>query len=86
MRGKRALLLLIFILFLALPVTDMDWTKYMENSGSATEDLLTNLTEEEIKRSIEGKYRDGIVGNFDYFINRGYPSGCTRAVGDTGSG
>jgi hypothetical protein len=86
LKGKRALLPLVFILFIALPSANTDWIKYAENSGSTAGDLLTNPIEEEINRSYEGKYRDGVVDNFDYFINPGYPAGCTRTAVNTGSG
>ncbi|KKH46734.1 hypothetical protein [Methanosarcina sp. 1.H.A.2.2] len=84
--GKRALLLLVFILFIVLPAANIDWIKCMEKSGSAAGDLPTDLTEGEINRSNDGKYRDGVVDNFDYYLNPGYPAGFTHATGNRGSG
>ena len=86
MKGKRALLPLAFIVFIALPFANTDWIKYAGNSGSTDGDLVTNPIEGEINRNYDGKYRDGVVDNFDYFINPGYPADCTRAAVNTGSG
>jgi hypothetical protein len=86
LRYKRALLLFAFILFLAFPAANVDWIRYMENSGSAAGDLTTNLTDGEINQSNDGKYRDGVIDNFDYFLNPGYPAGFTHNGENTGSG
>ena len=58
----------------------------MENSGPAAADLPTDLTEGEITNSNDGKYRDGVVDNLDYFVNPEYPSGFIHAAGNTGNG
>ena len=86
MRYKRALLLFAFILVLAFPAANIDWIRHMENSGSAAGDLTTDLTEGEINHSNTEKYRDGVIDNFDYFLNPGYPSEFTHAGENTGSG
>ncbi|MDD3246294.1 MAG: hypothetical protein PHF18_05500 [Methanosarcina sp.] len=82
MRFKRALLPFVFILFLVLPATNIDWIKCMENSDSAAVDLPTELTEGELTNGNDGKYRDGVIDNFDYFVNPGYPSGFACANGN----
>lgn len=86
MRGKRALLRLVFILFFSHPTANIDWIRYMETSEISAGDLLTDTTEGEIKLSDDGKYRDGLIDNFDYFINPEYPSGNARISGNKGSG
>ena len=83
MRYKRALLLFVSILFFALSAANIDWIRYMENSSSAAGDLTTDLTEGEITRNDDGKYRDGVVDNFDYFLNPGYPLRFIYAAGNT---
>ncbi|AKB65954.1 hypothetical protein MSMAS_2758 [Methanosarcina mazei S-6] len=57
----------------------------MDRSESSAGNLLTDTTEGEIKLNDSGKYRDGLIDNFDYFINPGYPSGHMRHSGNTGS-
>lgn len=89
MKWIRALLPLVFILFVSLTTANTDantdWIKYMERSESSAGDLLTDTTEGEIKLNDSGKYRDGVIDNFDHFINPGYPSGNMRHSGKTGS-
>ncbi|AKB19267.1 hypothetical protein MSWHS_2404 [Methanosarcina sp. WWM596] len=46
----------------------------MKNSSSAVGDLTTGLVEGEIIRIDDGKYRDGVVDNFDYLLNTKYLS------------
>ncbi|MDQ1274808.1 MAG: hypothetical protein QG610_380, partial [Euryarchaeota archaeon] len=86
MRGKRALLPLVFILFLLLPATNIDWITYSERLEPSAGDLLADITEGEINQSNDGEYRDGIIDNFDQFINPGYPSGHIQNDGNMGSG
>ena len=86
MKGKRALLLFVFILFLVLPAANAAWIKYIDSSDSAEESLPADLIRGEIKLDNGGKYRDGVVDNFDYFLNPGYPAGATHAAGNIGSG
>jgi len=82
----RALLLFVFILFIVLPAANTARIKYMESSGSSAGDLPADLTEGEINLNNGGKYRDGVVDNFDYFLNPGYPVESTQAAGNTGNG
>jgi len=63
------LLSFIFILFPVLPAANIDWIKLLENSSPAAADLPADLTEGEITNSNDGKCRDGVVDNFDYFVN-----------------
>lgn len=84
MNGIRALLPLVFILFVSLPAANTDWIKYMERSEPSAGDQLMGTTEGEIKLDNSGKYRDGLIDNFDYFINPGYPSGHIRYSGKRG--
>lgn len=86
MRGKRALLPLVFILFLLLPATNIDWIIYSERLEPSAGDLLADTTEGEIDQNNDGEYRDGIIDNFDQFINPGYPSGHIQNDGNMGSG
>ncbi len=72
----------IFILFLVLPAANTDWIKCMENSGPASGNLPEDLTKGEITSNNDGKYRDGVVDNLDYFSNPGYPSGFACATGN----
>lgn len=85
MKGKRALLLFIFILFLVLPAANAAWIKSAGSSDPVAGDLSADLTEGEINLNNGGKYRDGVVDNFDYFINPGYPAGFTHAAENIGS-
>ncbi|AGF97333.1 hypothetical protein MSMAW_2704 [Methanosarcina mazei WWM610] len=57
----------------------------MDRSESSAGNLLTDTTEGEVKLNDSGKYRDGVIDNFDHFINPGYPSGNMRHSGKTGS-
>ena len=86
LREKRALLPLVFVLFLPLSAANTGWIIYSERSEPLAGDLLVEMTEEEIDLSYDGNYRDGLIDNFDYFKNPGYPSGCMQAAGNTGSG
>lgn len=52
MRGKKALLSSMFILFLVLPAVNIDRIKCMENSGPASENLPEDLTEGEIIKQL----------------------------------
>ncbi|AKB73639.1 hypothetical protein MSLAZ_0378 [Methanosarcina lacustris Z-7289] len=52
----------------------------MENSGPASGNLPEDLTEGEITSNNDGKYRDGVVDNLDYFLNPGYPAGFVCAT------
>jgi len=83
--GKRALLLFILILFLVLPAANTAWIKYVGSSDPEGGDLPADLTKEEINLNNGGKYRDGVVDNFDYFRNPGYPAGSTHASENTGN-
>ncbi|AAM04213.1 TPA: hypothetical protein HA338_16630 [Methanosarcina acetivorans] len=85
MKGKRALLLFVFVLFLVFPAANTVWIKYMGSSDPEAGDLPADLTEGEINLNNGGKYRDGIVDNFDYFRNPGYPIGYMHAAENTGS-
>ncbi|WP_440945758.1 hypothetical protein ACSAZL_16875 [Methanosarcina sp. T3] len=85
MKGKRALLLFVLVLFLVHLAANISWMKYMESSGSAEGDLPADLTEGEINLKNGGKYRDGVVDNFDYFINPGYPTGSMLVAENTGN-
>lgn len=84
--GKIVLLPLVFVLFLALPAANVNGIKHTENSDFAADDLLTSSTKGEMKLSNDKEYKDGLIDNFDYFINPGYPSGHTQTVENTGSG
>lgn len=86
MREKRALLPLVFFLILPLSAAHIDWTIYSKESEPSSGDLLVEITEGEINPDYDGEYRDGLVDNFDYFINRGYPSGYTQTAGSIGVG
>lgn len=86
MREKRALLPLVFILFLPLSAANTGWITYSERSEPSAGDLLVEMTEGEINLNYDGDYRDGLIDNFDYFKNPGYPSGCIQTAGNTGSG
>lgn len=85
MKGKRVLLLLVFTLFFVFPAANTAWTNHMESFGSAACDLSTDLTEGEINLNYGGKYRDGVVDNFNNFVNRKYPVGATQAAENTGN-
>jgi hypothetical protein len=86
LRGKKALLPLVFVLFLALPAANINEIKHTENSNFAAGDLTTNPTKEEIKLIDNGEYKDGLIDNFDYFVNSGYPLCYTQTVENAGSG
>ncbi|AKB27403.1 hypothetical protein MSSIT_0684 [Methanosarcina siciliae T4/M] len=85
MKGKRALLLFVFILFFVLPAANTAWIKYAGSSDPAAGDLPDELTEREINLNNGGKYRDGLVDTFDYFRNPGYPIGSTHDAENNGS-
>lgn len=86
MREKRALLPLIFFLILPLSAAHIDWTIYYKESEPSPENSLVEMTQEETSPGYGGEYRDGLVDNFDYFTNRGYPSGYTQNAGNIGVG
>jgi len=87
LKDRKALLLLIFFLFLALPAANVHWIKHIESSGSASADLPEDLGEGEIGISGDDEtYSDGVIDNFDYFVNQEYLSSCTKITGNTGSG
>lgn len=85
MSRKRALLPLVFILFLSLPAANADWILYPVETETSAGDLLADTTEGEINLGNDGEYRDGLIDNYDYFINPGYPSGYIQTAGNTGS-
>lgn len=80
------LLPLVVILFLSLPATNVDWIIYSERLEPSAGDLLADTTEGELDFSYDGEYRDGLIDNFDYFINPGYPSGYIQNDENTGVG
>ena len=86
MWGKRALLPLIFILFLVLSAANINGIKYTENSSLAAGGLITDLIKGEIKLINGGEYKDGLVDNFDYFKNSGYPLCYTQIVENAENG
>jgi len=86
LKGKRALLPLVFILFLSLPAANTDWVLYPEKTEPSAGDLLVDTTEGEINLGNDGEYRDGLIDNYDYFINPGYPSSEIRTARNTRSG
>jgi hypothetical protein len=84
LRGKRALLPLVFFLFLLLSATKIDGIIYSEKLEPSAGDLPGDRTEVEINLNNNGEYRDGLIDNFDNFINPGYPSGNARLLGTYG--
>lgn len=85
MREKRVLLQLVFFLILPLSTAHIDWTIYSSELEPSSGDLLVEMTEG-INPDYDGEYRDGLIDNFDYFINRGYPSVYTQTAGSIGVG
>lgn len=85
MRG-RALLPLVTILFLSFPATNANWIIHSERMELSAGDLPLGTTEGEINLSNDGEYRDGLIDNYDYFINPGYPSGQVQTADNRGSG
>jgi hypothetical protein len=83
--GKRALLPLVFILFLSLPAANACWILHSEETEPSSGDLLADTKEGEINLNNDGEYRDGLIDNFDNFINPGYPSGEIQTAVNTGS-
>ena len=84
MREKGDLLLLVFFLILPLSAAHIDWAIYSKELEPSSGDLLVEMTEGEINTGYGGEYRDGLVDNFDYFINHGYPSGYIQTAGSIG--
>ena len=67
MRHKGALLLFVFILFLAL-LPNTEKRALIEDAGSEVNILTDGVKECEITYNNSGEtYRDGLVDNFDYF-------------------
>lgn len=83
MSGKKVLLQLILILFLSLPAANTDRTIYSKLEPSAG-NLLTDTMEGEINLNYNGEYRDGLIDNFDNFVNPGYPAGYSQIAENTG--
>jgi hypothetical protein len=86
LKGIRALLPFVFILFISLPTANVDWIKYTEKTVSSAGDLLTDAAEGETKLSNDEKYRDGLIDNYDCFMNPEYPSDYIQITENTGSG